>query len=236
MKIHVRLFCVILIAFCLGSFARCGAPDFEGIITWSISRSYSDPQKEAEIQAMLKSLSEQTGDSEPHVLLNQITIKLKDGSSLVDMSGDADPTANLYLFQRDKNRLYLVSHSDKVYRDVTSLVEQDQVSVVRTTEIQRILDYNCVKTIVSTKNLEQTFWTTEEIKNFDLRGLIRQSLAPGVLRETLFYEGIGGVPLRIEIKNETSTQIMQVTEIRPEKLDSNDFSIENYKEIKIPQN
>ena len=121
----------------------------------------------------------------------------------------------------------MVSSKSKAYRNVTNPIDESlQMKITTTPESKKILSYNCTKTVISTDKLEQTFWTTEEIKDIELKGLTRQSVFERIFKETLFYEAIKGVPLRIEIATQRSTIIYEVTDITPVKLSDADFAIQ----------
>jgi hypothetical protein len=65
-------------------------------------------------------------------------------------------------------------------------------------------------------------WTTTEIKDLDLKALAKQRTGRG---QSMFYEGVDGVPLKIESATKEGIMVMQVTEIKKQSLNAADFTI-----------
>ncbi len=101
---------------------------------------------------------------------------------------------------------------------------------------QKILGHTCTKyiaTITTEKGttMNQVFWTTTEIKGLDMKSLSRQRM--GNSGQSMYLEGIDGVPLRIEMGTEQMKMVMEVTDIKKESLPASDFVIPaDFKETK----
>jgi len=162
----------------------------------------SNPQMKAQMENAMKMM--QGGDM-GSMMPTGFTLKVKDGNSLIKMEGGMmSGTETLYL--KDKNQSYLINRESKTYTvlphyDEQSKAVNDNVKVTKTSETQKILNYNCTKTIVTVteggKSINQIFWTTTEIKNLDFKSLSSQKVGKGT--HTMFYNSIEGVPLKTEM-------------------------------------
>jgi hypothetical protein len=92
----------------------------------------------------------------------------------------------------------------------------------------KIIGYTCTKYIVELTTergttLNQVFWTTTEIKGLDMRSIAKQKMGNG--EHSFYYEGMTGVPLRVEMPNPQMNMVMEVTDIKKESLPDADFAI-----------
>jgi|GEM_PF-388910 hypothetical protein len=190
----------------------------------------ANPAMKAQMENMMKM---QQGGGDPSSFMPKgMTIKLKDGNSLVTMEGGM--MAGDILHTKDKsvrldrqNKTYSVMPTGEVPGQT-----RPQPTITKTSEMMKILGYNCTKYVstmtegdhVVTSNL----WTTTEIKDIDLKALAKQRTGRG---QSMFSENMEGVPLRIESMTREGNMIMEVTEIKRESLSAADFTIPaDYKE------
>lgn len=194
----------------------------------------SNPQLKAQMEAMTKMQGAGPGAMMP----TGFTIKIKDGNSLTIMEGGM-MAGNETLFLKDKNQVFMINTNNKTYSVVPQSsgppTKTGEVKVTKTAETQKILNYTCTKTIVSVthqgKTVDQIFWTTNEIKDFDFKSLSSQRMANG----QMYYEGLEGVPLKMEMKMPQANVVMQVVEIKKETLSGSTFEIPaGFTETKMP--
>ena len=197
----------------------------------------SNPQMKARMESAMKMM--QGGDM-GSMMSKGFTIETKDNNSLTKMNGGMMSMDLLYL--REKNQGYMLDRTAKTYRVMSSSgnpgQKRDSVkhTVTKTTETMKILNYTCTKYIVTMttekgSTINQVFWTTTEIKGLDMKSLSRQRM--GNSGQSMYLEGIDGVPLRIEMGTEQMNMIMEVTEIKKETLPASDFVIPaDFKETK----
>jgi len=197
----------------------------------------ANPQMKAQMESAMKMM--QGGDMNS-MMPTGFAIKIKNGNSLTSMEGGM-MGSNETLYLKDKNQTYILSKDSKTYTMVSHGNEgapkmQGEVKVTKTMETQKILNYTCIKTIVTVtdkgKSIDQIFWTTTEIKDLDLKSLSNQRMGGG---QSMFYEGIEGVPLKMEMTMPQAKMVMQVTEIKKEVLPNTTFAIPvGYTETKLP--
>ena len=195
-----------------------------------------NPQIKQQMEAAMKMME---GGDMNSMMPTGFVIKIKNGNTLSIMEGGVMAgTETLYL--KDKNQTFVINQSSKTYTPLSHSGETSkphgEVKVTKTNETQKILNYTCTKTIVTVtdkgKTLEQIFWTTKEIKDFDLKSLTNQRISAG---QSLFYENIEGVPLKMEMSMPEANMVMQVTEIKKEALSSTLFTIPaGFTETKLP--
>ena len=112
-----------------------------------------------------------------------------------------------------------------------------EVKITKGTETAKLLGYNCQKYTAEVqergKTITQIFWTTTEIKDMDMKGLAKQRMGQG--GQALFYDKMDGVPLKMEFASLEGTMIMEVTEIKRQKIEDGDFVVPaDFKEVKMP--
>lgn len=196
-----------------------------------------NPQMKQQMEAAMKMM--QGGDMSS-VMPKSMMIKIKGGNSLTIMEGGMmGGTETLY--KKDKNETFLINTSSKTYSKVSSgnhtgTAGNTQTKVTKTSETQKILTYICTKTIVTYthdgKEMNQYFWTTTEIKDFDLKSLAHQQVGKG---QSMFYENIEGVPLKMEMITPQMKMVMEVTEIKKGTLPASTFEIPaGFTETQIP--
>lgn len=191
----------------------------------------ANPQMKAQIENAMKMAQ---GGAAPGGMASMMptgfTFKMKGGNSLTILEGGMMPMEVLNL----KDKSYRIDRKNKTYSELgaggppSGMPQQTkpQVQITKTNEKAIILKYNCTKYIATItekdKTINQIYWTTTEIKDFDLKSLTKQRMGRG---EPMFYEGIEGVPLKIEMTMPEAKMIMEVTEIKRETLNASDFSL-----------
>ena len=195
-----------------------------------------NPQMKQQMEAAMKMME---GGDMNSMLPTGFIVKVKNGNTLSIMEGGImGGTETLYL--KEKNQSFLINQSSKTYTVLPTTSSDTkthgEVKVTKTTETQKILNYTCVKTIVTTtdkgKSMDQVFWTTKEIKDFDLKSLSSQRISSN---QALFYNSIEGVPLKMEMVTPEMKLEMQVMEIKKETLASSLFAVPaGFTETKLP--
>ncbi|HEU5290895.1 MAG TPA: DUF4412 domain-containing protein [Cyclobacteriaceae bacterium] len=195
-----------------------------------------NPQMKQQMEEAMKMM--QGGDMSS-MMPTGFVVKIKNSNTLSVMEGGMMAgTETLYL--KEKNQTYLINQSNKTYTVFSNTGggsnPHGEVKVNKTSETQKILNYTCTKTIVTVtdkgKSIEQIFWTTQDIKDFDLKSLAKQRMDSG---QSMFYENIEGVPLKMEMTTPEAKMIMQVTEIKKETLPSSMFAVPaGFTETKLP--
>jgi hypothetical protein len=187
-----------------------------------------NPQLKAQMDMIIN--AQKSGGGLESMMPKSLVIKAKDGNSLIKMDGSMFESETLYM--KDKDQRYSIKRSTKTYSvlhkaQANAKEEKPKVKITKTTETKKILNYACTKYIVEStdgKNLNgpQVIWTTTEIKDIDPKSFANASVGKG---QDMMYDGVQGVPMRIEMKNKDMNMIMEVAEINREKLNSGDFSI-----------
>ena len=150
-----------------------------------------------------------------------------------------DGIENLYL--KDKNQSVTINRKDKTYTihsapgATPGQPKTAEVKFTKTSETMKILGYTCIKYIGTMtengKTINETFWTTTELKGLDLKALSAQRMGAG--NRGMIPEGLEGAPLRVEMSMPQGSMIMEMVELKKETLVASDFVIpSDYKEVK----
>ena len=187
----------------------------------------ANPQMKAQMEGAMKMM--QGGDFNA-MIPKGFTIKIKGQNTLTKVEGGMMAIDILYL--KDKDQSYHLDRQNKTYSVIgTNQPNQKSSStpppkVIKTSETTKILSYTCTKYLVEVtageRKINQVIWATTEIKDLDLKSLAKHRLAQG---QTIFYEGVEGVPLRVESNMTEGNMSMEVTEIKREGLGAADFII-----------
>lgn len=193
----------------------------------------SNPQMKAQMENMMKMSQDGMNSMMPTGLI----IQLKGNNSLIKMEGGMLHMEILNL--KDKDLSYRLDRNNKVYSVVPHTTQNNgqtpQVKVTKTNETAKILNYTCTKYIVDAaldgKATQNVFWSTTEIKDIDVSQLANQRI--GRKGQSLFYEGIEGVPLKMQIQTAEARMTMEVTSLKKESLPASLFVLPaDFKEIK----
>jgi hypothetical protein len=211
--------------------ARMNDPEFKAMLE-------ANPQMKAQVESAMKMM--QSGGDMSDMMPKGMTVKVKQQNALTKIEGGVmDNTEMLYL--HDKNQAYRIDRQSKTYSVLPQVSDTDtkkpEVKVTKTNETTRILNHTCTKYIVestdpgNTMHMQQFFWTTTEIKDFDLKSFAHHRM--GKDQPALFYEQIAGVPLKIEMRHPKGTMVMEVVDIKRQPLNAVDFTVPSgFKEMK----
>lgn len=198
----------------------------------------ANPAMKAQMEKMMK-MSE--GGDANAMMGKGYTIKFKDGNSLMVMEGGMMDGTEI-LHQTDGNKTMQLDRKNKTYSVMPTGTGKDnsngsQVKVTKTGETAKIAGYNCTKYVVELtvegRPTTQMLWATTEIKDFDFKALAKQRM--GRDGQSMFYEQVDGVPLKVEMKMEQGNMTMEAAEIKRESLSADLFKIPaGFTETKFP--
>ncbi len=197
-----------------------------------------NPQMKAQMENAMKAMQ---GGGAGGILPKSFTVKSKGSNSLTKMEGGMMNMEVLFL--ADKTQSFMIDRTAKTYSMLPSGTadrkrDSIQHKVTKTGETMKVLNYTCTKYIVELTNdkgniMNQVFWTTTEIKGLDMKSLSRQRM--GNTGQSFYYEGISGVPLRMEMVSADMNMVMEVIDIKKQSLPAADFVIPaDFKETKSP--
>ena len=191
----------------------------------------SNPQLKAQMEKMMSANLSSGGNMMP----TGFTIKSKNGNTLTAMEGGMMRDMEI-LYLHDKNQSYRLNRNNKTYAIIKSDPSQNskpEVSVTKTGMTTKVLNYTCtqyfVKITTPETTVNQVFWNTTEIKDLDFKSMRQQRMGNG---NSMYYEGMEGVPLKIELTTPQGKMTMEATEIIRSGLNDSDFKIPlDYKEV-----
>jgi len=194
----------------------------------------ANPALKAQMENMMK-MQQGGGDPMSSMMPKGMIVKMKGGNSLVTMDGGM--MAGDILHTQDKS--VRLDRANKTYSVLPSgsgpgQTEGSKPTITKTSETMRIVGYNCTKYIVTMSERGQTvttnMWTTTEIKDIDMKAIAKQRMGRG---QSMYYEGMEGIPLRIESSTPQGQMTMEVIDFKRESLDASDFAIpSDYSETK----
>jgi len=210
-----------------------------------LQEKMKDPQFKAmmennpQMKAMMEKMTQGGGDMMNNMIPKGMVVKLKDGNSLVTMEGGM--MAGDFLTLKDKNESVRLDRQNKTYTVMPSgsglpkgAGTEQKPTITKTNETMKVMGYTCTKYIVTMTEGPQTIttnmWTTTEIKDIDIKSFSKQKMGKG---QSMFYEGVDGIPLKIESVTPQGNMVMEVTDIKRGGQNSADFVIpSDYKEKK----
>lgn len=196
----------------------------------------ANPQMKAQMENQMK-MMKGGGGGMNSMMPKGFTIKIKGGNRLTLMEGGM---AMEVLYQKDKDQSVRLDRQNKTYSVLAGKGNANAnpvtPKITKTGETAKILGYNCTKFLVELteggRPSTQSIWTTTEIKDFDLKSLAHQRMGQG--GQSMFYEGMEGVPLKMEISMKEGNMVMEAAEIKREGLNAADFTIpSDFKEVKM---
>ncbi len=198
----------------------------------------ANPAMKAQMEKVMK-MSE-SGD--PSSMIGKgYTIRFKGNNSLMVMEGGMMDGTEI-LHQAEGNKTVQLDRKNKTYSVMpggsgNENSNSSQVKVTKTSETAKIAGYNCTKYVVELtvegRPTTQVLWATTEIKDFDFKALAKQRM--GRDGQSMFYEKVEGVPLKVEMKMEQGNMVMEAAEIKRESLSVDLFSIPaGFTESKFP--
>ncbi len=211
-----------------------------------MEKQMNDPQFKAMMEAnpqmkaqMEKTMQMMQGGNLNSMMPSAFTVKIKNNNSIAQMEGGMMGGMEI-LNLTDKNQSYSLDRQNKTYTALPQGNNEPQktspeIKVTKTKETAKILNYTCTKTIVEVtqngKTMKNFYWTTTEIKDLDLKSLSKQRMGRG--NQSMFYQDIEGVPLKMEMTMPEGTMTMEVTEIKKESLSASLFELPaDFKEVK----
>lgn len=141
-----------------------------------------------------------------------------DGGSISKLTGNI-------LYLNNQTTTYFIKDATKTYSSITdsSVINSSDhlVSLARTTDTMRILNYRCVKYILITEenNVVETsyFWVTSELPTMNHNAFRALGFATGNIHHEAFMQ-VHGIPLRIEYIENGFKFKMEVSDITPKLL------------------
>ncbi|MBS1952428.1 MAG: hypothetical protein OJF59_002048 [Cytophagales bacterium] len=191
----------------------------------------NNPQMKAMIEKMAQGAS--SGDMMGSMMPKGMTVRIKGANSLTTTEGGMMPGDILHT----PDKSVLIDRENKTYSNMPSGSSSDQTertkpTITKTSETATILGHICSKYIVTLnehgKTITSNIWTTTDFKDIDMKAFARQRMGKG---QSLFYEGVEGMPLKVESIVPQGNMIMEVVDIKRESLSSSLFTIpSDYKE------
>lgn len=192
----------------------------------------ANPQMKAAMENAMKMQGGGGANPMAGMMPSGFLFKVKGGNTLTIIEGGMMPMEVLHL--KDQDKTYRLDRKNKTYTEMSAATTtaagesiKPEVKITKTTETMTLLNYNCTKYIASVtergKTVDQIYWTTTDIKDFDMKALTKQKMGRG--NQQLLYDGIDGVPLKIEMIMSEAKMIMEVLEIKKESLGASDFAI-----------
>jgi hypothetical protein len=195
---------IILALFAIAMPSYC--QPFEGTITWRV------PDPAGKVGA------------------SSIVLKVKGNTIITVINGGMMNGAEMWFMNND-TKIMRVMRPQKMFVVVppeamaAAAQAVEATKFVKTAETTKILNYTCTKYTGEMKargvTTKVAIWTTTEIKD-DLKVLAHQ---PDPFGNPKLPEGVEGVPLKIEKTDPKGTAVMEVTEVKPEKLSDDLFKV-----------
>jgi hypothetical protein len=195
-----------------------------------------NPQMKATMEAAMKSAkSGGAPTGMDNMMPKGMVVKIKGGNvSTIMEGGMAD---GMEMLHKSGQAPVRINRKDKTYSKmpVDHTDAKPEVTVNKMGETLKVLGYTCHKYVVEMnqdgQQVKQIVWATTEIKDMDLKALSGQRLGQG---QSIFSDKIDGVPLRVEVASPQGNMVMEVADIKREKLKDGDFVIPaGFKEVKM---
>lgn len=197
-----------------------------------------NPQMKAAMENAMKSMG--GGGGMNSMMPKGMSMKMKGGSMLTLMEGGM--TDGMEVLHPAGKPAVRINRKDQTYSPIPDGPPGGQPgnmsppTVTKTSETATVMGYNCTKYVVEMsqggRTMTQNIWATTDIKDIDMKTLARQRNSQG---QPMFSDKIEGVPLKIEATMPQGKMVMEVKEIKREKLSDSDFAIPaGFKEVKSP--
>lgn len=188
----------------------------------------ANPQMKAAMEQRMKMMQgASNGDMMSNMMPKGMIVKVKDGNSLVTMDGGMMKGDILHT----KDKSVHLDRENKTYWVMSAPSEREgkpmaKPTVTKTSETAKIAGYNCTKYIVTTQGYGQTMtshiWATTEISGIDTKALAKSNTGKG---PSMFYEGVDGIPMKVESQTPQGNMVLEVTEVTKQSLSASDFTI-----------
>ena len=230
------LFPLILLTIVL----RAGqAQSFEGILRWKMTTAFADPAVKKQMDEAMKNLPAEMRSQ--MAMPTESIIKVRDGNTLTQMDGGMAATVGDVLYLKDKDQSYSVKRAAKTYwpfpKNEASSNPAPTHQVTKTRETARVMNYLCTKYIIESsqggQSITQFVWTSTEFKEIDPKVFLdfQKKQSNGIA----YWKDIPGVPLKIEMRNAQFNAVVELVEVKKQKLDEAEFTIPaEFKETKDP--
>lgn len=186
-----------------------------------------NPQIKAAMESAMKS-AQRGGAPEgmDNMVPKGMTMKVRGASMSTIIEGGV--MDGMEMLMREGQPAVRINRKDQTYSKLPEGKPgaDTKVTATKTSETTKILGYTCAKYVVQMtaegQTVNQIMWTTTEIKDVDMKSFARQRNAQG---QPMFSERVEGFPLKIEVANPQGKMIMEVAEIKREKLSSDDLTV-----------
>jgi len=188
----------------------------------------ANPQMKAAMEQRMKMMQGAGSGDMSSMMPKGMIVEVKDGNSLVSMDGGMMKGDILNLKDKSvhldrENKTYWVMQQPSGDREGKPTAKP---TITKTKETAKIAGYNCTKYIVTMEDYGQTMtsniWTTTEIAGIDTKALARRNNGKG---PSMFYEGMEGIPMKVESQTPQGNMVMEVTEVKKQSLNASDFTI-----------
>jgi len=196
-----------------------------------------NPQMKSAMEQAMKSFGGGAGSANS-MMPKGMMMKVKGTNMVTLMEGGM--TNGMEILHVTGKPAVRINRADKTYSTMPeggpSGQPAPQVTVTKTSETATILGYHCTKyDMQMTQNgqvITQHVWATTDIKDMDMKLFARQRNSQG---QPMFSDKIEGIALKVEASMPQGNMVMEVKEIKKEKLSDSDFAIPaGFKEIKSP--
>ncbi len=192
-----------------------------------------NPQMKAAMENAMKMAK---GGGMNSMMPSGMMIRIKGNNSATVMEGG--PVDGMEILHRDGEQSVRINRKESTWSKVPEgqAGPEPEMTVTRGTQTAKILGYTCqqymVQVMAGGQTINQVMWTTTEIKDLNIKSLSRQRNTQG---QQLFSDKIAGIPLKMEVTMPQGNMVMEVKEIKREKLSDSDFSVPSgFKEVKFP--
>jgi hypothetical protein len=159
---------------------------------------------------------------------NGLLIMIKDGNVLTRMEGGSYVLRKELLYLKNEERGASISASRQNYLYYPSVVPPTPPRVEKKHEVIQIQGFNCQRYEVELQHKKgypskQIIWATKAISNIDRKLFLK--IGNGVNQENMLFDGIDGIPLRVQSFFPGAVTTLELVEIRNEKLRDTEFII-----------
>ncbi len=196
-----------------------------------------NPQMKTQMENAIKAMQ---GGETGSLMPEGMTLKIKGNNSLMITKGGVAAAEILTI--GSKNQSYRIDRNARTYtllnsstgKTVSNPDTNKNYTVTKTNETMKVLNYTCTKYIVTSKKDNQIsnhfFWTTTDVRGFDPAALRRSAGRNG---QAMYFEGVEGFPMRMEMDLSKMKMIFEVTELNRGSIPATEFEIpEGYTEKK----
>ena len=153
---------------------------------------------------------------------------IKDGNILTRMEGGSYVLRPELLYLKYEERSAQISTSRQNYLYFPSAVPATPPRVIKKDEVIQIKGFPCQRYEVELQHKKgypsrQIIWATEAISNIDRKLFLK--IGNGINQENMLFDGIDGIPLRVQSFYPGASSTLELVEMRTEELRDTDFII-----------